>query len=509
MRITAACFVDLLRTRYHIQKNGDLPDDIPINGVLLWTGGPIEPETLYLCVGTDPVSGITPLYAVTNGEHPEREGWYLTARDRDVLSVVNDFFRLWQEFQQWREQCRALARVQHDLHELLDAGAGYLGADMVIIDREYRYDGGSLPGDFESIDFFRSGKDMDAKAVEDLYVMNPRFDDTFRTDGLVSYPYPADPDNVLYYYNLRYEGLYLGRLLIRVPNGSDTIGFRQLADGYGGLVSECYEYHYLRKNQGMPRHSVYDAWKQIIAGQTVDRENTELRLGSMGWRSDDRYRIGWLVSNGYFRSQETLKFYAVQLEQTFPGCIAAQFDEGIFMLHNLDRETNPDFRQRLADFLRENLLIVGISNVFSDFYDSRRYAGQGREALTLGLHRNPSLWRFEFRDYLSDYMIKQCLRAYTAEDLCPGSLEKLLEFDRAYPEMELARTLEMYYNCKFNAAEAAKKLFIHRTTMFYRLNKIRQMTDIDHDDPEERLLLQLSFALLREERNRRQTTAQK
>ena len=508
MIITAECYVEMLKFRHKIIKCGDFSEDYPITGVSLWVGDAAEPDKLYLCIGTDPIPGIRALYVVMNDESPKGEGWYLTAHDREVMTIVNNFFQIWLSFRKWWERCQDLARVQHDLSALLDAGAGYLGTDMAIIDREYRYDGGSLSGKFESNDFFSAGEDMDVRAVEDLYVVNPRFDDTFRTDGLVPYPYPNDPDHVLYYYNLRYDGLYLGRLLLRIPEEMDTLCLRHLADGFGELVSECYEYHYLRKNQGMPRHSVYDTWKQILAGQTVDQEQTELRLASMGWRSNDRYRIAWLVSNGYFRSQETLKFYAVQLEQTFPACIAAQSDEGIFMLHNLDRETDPDFRQKLADFLRENLLIVGISNVFSDFYDSRRYAGQSREAMKLGLHRNPSLWRFEFRDYLSDYVLQQCLSQYTANDLCSEGLEKLLRYDRLHPEMELARTLEMYYNCKFNAAEAAKQLFIHRTTMFYRLNKIQEIADIDHDNPESRLHLMLSFALLREEQNRKQETDQ-
>jgi len=65
--------------------------------------------------------------------------------------------------------------------------------------------------------------------------------------------------------------------------------------------------------------------------------------------------------------------------------------------------------------------------------------------------------------------------------------------------VDLSRTLETYYNCKFNAAEAAKQLYIHRTTFFYRLNKIRQIAAIDFDDPGQRLQILLYFALAREE----------
>ena len=508
MKMTAGQFIEMAKSRFRILKNGDFTEKNQIERVSLWVEGTEQKYTMYICACTEPIEGIFPLYIVTDGTGPRGEGWYLYCQPEEILTVVNELFQIWQAFLQWREQCRDLARVQHDLSALLRLGADYLGADLVVIDREYRYDGGNLTADSEDADFFRSNQDMDSRAVEDLYMTNPSFDDTFGTDGLIYYPYFHIPENKLYYYNLRYEGLYLGRLLIRIPLKLDTPSFRYLTDGFGALVSECYEYHYLRKNQGMPRHSVYDAWKLILSGQSVDRENTEFRLSSMGWHSDDRYRIAWLVSNGYFRSQETLKFYAVQMEQTFHACIAAQYDAGIFLLHNLDRETDPNFRQKLADFLRENLLMVGISNEFSDFYDSRRYAAQSREAMKLGLHKDPSLWRFEFRDYLTDYILQQCMSQYNARDLCSGELEKLLRYDSAHPEMELATTLEMYYDCKFNAAEAAKRLFIHRTTMFYRLNKIHEIADIDHDNPESRLHLMLSFALLQEERKRKRETAQ-
>lgn len=187
MVITAECYVEMVKFRHQIVKHGDFSGDFPISGVSLWTGEPAKPDTLYLCIGTDPIPGTKALYIVMNGESPKGKGWYLTARDTEVMTAINSFFQIWLAFRQWQERCRDLARIQHDLAALLDAGAGYLGTDMVIIDREYRYDGGSLSGKFESNDFFSAGEDMDARAVEDLYVVNPRFDETFRTDGLVYY----------------------------------------------------------------------------------------------------------------------------------------------------------------------------------------------------------------------------------------------------------------------------------------------------------------------------------
>lgn len=496
MDITLCSLLNKLGQTYKIVHNGHLDDSVQISQVALWTDSPLRANTLYLNPNAPVLSNEHVLNIVSNEESICQPGWYLVCPGEQCFQAVNDCFLVWQDYLQWREQCRELAHIEHNLSGLLHAGADYLDVDMVIIDREYRFDGSASTKTTLDDDFFGSNLDMDAKMVEDLYTINPRFDETFHTDGLINYPFSPSAEYELYYYNLRYDKMYLGRLLIRIPRSRDSAGFRHLATCFGSLVSQCYGFHYLRKNKGMSRYSLYDIWKVLLEGKPVDKETANRKLNAIGWEPDHHYQILYLTSTGYFRSQETLKFYAVQLEQTFSACIAAQMEEGIYLLHNLDCEDDPDFRQHLADFLRENLFLTGISNVFQNFYDSACYHNQARDALELGLRKNPNLWRHEFRDYQADYILRQCLSQYPARDLCPVQLEKLLLHDEEHPDMELVKTLEVYYRCKFNASEAAKQLFIHRTTLFYRLNRIQQIAAIDHDDPNLRLQIQLCFALL-------------
>ena len=501
MQLRADCLISFLESKYKITKNDEIPMDFVINNVALWTDSEINSNTLYLSPAHKTVPADNVLYIVTDEFALDHPGWYLVCPESCIFQAVNECFRIWQGFLLWRENCRDLALVQHNLSLLLEEGARYLGVEIVVIDRDYRYDGGAQSGNMDVRDeFFGRTDDMDTSDIELLYSLNPNFDDTFHTDGLIYYPYYDLPTNgKLYYYNLRYDHLYLGRLIYRIGNDCDNSGLQGLMEGFSLLVSKCYEYYYLRKSKDMPRYSAYDTWKQLLEGKTVDRELAELKLSEMRWKTDHRYCIMYITSNGYFRSQETLKFYAVQLELAFQSCIAAQVEEGIYMLNNLDQEENPNFRQDLSDFLRENLMLCGISNIFNDFYDSRRYAHQAKDALKLGKNKHPQFWKFEFRDYQSDYIMQQCLSRYTARDLCPQELMKLLCYDEQHPEMELTKTLEIYYHCKFNAAEAAKQLFIHRTTLFYRLNKIQQIANINHNDPNIRLQILLSFAMMQEE----------
>ncbi|MEU7165127.1 helix-turn-helix domain-containing protein, partial [Streptomyces morookaense] len=58
---------------------------------------------------------------------------------------------------------------------------------------------------------------------------------------------------------------------------------------------------------------------------------------------------------------------------------------------------------------------------------------------------------------------------------------------------ELARTAEVFLDCAGQAGRAAAALGIHRQTLYYRLNRVEQLTGLDLDDGEDRLLLHLSL----------------
>lgn len=61
---------------------------------------------------------------------------------------------------------------------------------------------------------------------------------------------------------------------------------------------------------------------------------------------------------------------------------------------------------------------------------------------------------------------------------------------------ELYKTLKIYLKLERNALQTAKALFIHRSSLFYRIERITQLTKINLDDPKERLILQLSYCLM-------------
>jgi len=79
-------------------------------------------------------------------------------------------------------------------------------------------------------------------------------------------------------------------------------------------------------------------------------------------------------------------------------------------------------------------------------------------------------------------------------------ISPLMEHDRTRGS-DLVRTLKTYFAAGANASEAADRLFLHRNSMLYRLERIQKLTGLDLKD--HRVALALQLGLLATERGER------
>jgi purine catabolism regulator len=91
-------------------------------------------------------------------------------------------------------------------------------------------------------------------------------------------------------------------------------------------------------------------------------------------------------------------------------------------------------------------------------------------------------------------------------DLAPfrGLVRPLVEHDRER-RGDLVRTLRAYFAAGANASEAADRMFLHRNSMLYRLERIRKLTGLDLKNPRLALMLQLGLLALEKEEEQDET----
>ena len=115
-------------------------------------------------------------------------------------------------------------------------------------------------------------------------------------------------------------------------------------------------------------------------------------------------------------------------------------------------------------------------------------------ALEQGSVTNPTYWYYRFGDYALAWLIGRATAGISPDIVRHSAITTLETYDASHGT-ELAHTLATFMNCRYNATAASTELFVARSTLLNRLERIVELTHIDLDDPRERLYLAISFEL--------------
>lgn len=145
--------------------------------------------------------------------------------------------------------------------------------------------------------------------------------------------------------------------------------------------------------------------------------------------------------------------------------------------------------------MRDNLCQMGISHRFTDISLLRNYDLEAQYALELGLLSEGTSWYYHFESVVLPFIWKQATRELSPAQLCHPGIRRLMEYDEK-EHTELTATVKAYMKHRYNVTETAKSLFIHRTTLLFRLQRVEKLTGIDWNDWEERLWIGITLEFL-------------
>lgn len=123
-------------------------------------------------------------------------------------------------------------------------------------------------------------------------------------------------------------------------------------------------------------------------------------------------------------------------------------------------------------------------------YASARQADIALKAVRQGLTEEPAAF---WSDLGPVGVLLGLPPGHLSRTLLPDEVQRLLS---AVPFEELIRTLQVYLDHGGNGPAAAEALFIHRTTLYYRLGRISDLTGLDLSDGRTRLSLHLGLTML-------------
>jgi DNA-binding PucR family transcriptional regulator len=100
------------------------------------------------------------------------------------------------------------------------------------------------------------------------------------------------------------------------------------------------------------------------------------------------------------------------------------------------------------------------------------------------------------KEYAFNYLTEQLFQQSKALELLHPALNILEEYDLK-KNTKLYETLYQYLINERNLVCTAKKLFIHRNSLLYRIQRISKLTKSDFDSDVERLHMLLSYEIMK------------
>ncbi|MGN0295226.1 MAG: PucR family transcriptional regulator [Lachnospiraceae bacterium] len=527
MDITFSEIAYLLSRKHNVDEVRNAYFDAPMESVKKYRGQ-VEKKQLYMIsvsrvkeLITHPVRMLSECGFVAWGRGTEEEdGFWRKIKDskripmdiiyvRDVEfeedlqeELIDMFFMLYK----WEAQLQENRGDKwEDMSDLLNEGRRVIGLPLAVFDRNFIVLGCTE----DYFLYFPETKDrlinwqMSQPDIKRM-LQNEDYLDADEHTHIFVFPSTPAKTNLLCY-NIRFSGEFSARILMVLPEFDYHPGIGQLFTCFAKYVEHMY-LHNLRSypagNQDDMLHQMFK--KYLFHPRKKDYDVDFHALSMYNWYRYDEYQIIVLQIFGSRESEQGASYLCQQLERLFEYSCTFRTDKEIIWIINYTRETvvksKEDFFSNFPYLIRDFGCKAGISDVFHDYAALGNYRRQADIALEYGNKKDSYRWYYHFKDFTLDYMTGQMTVLFSPEQLAHKGLLKLQEYDKEH-DTEYVRTLKYYIMNRFNASEAAQKLYIHRTTFIRRMERIENLISLDIGNPDELLHLLLSYKMFEGKEN--------
>ena len=310
--------------------------------------------------------------------------------------------------------------------------------------------------------------------------------------------------------NLFYDGESIGRLAMKLTddNKEKQLYYMAIFNHLSYYVEKLYGKTMSFNNKEASFTNFRSTLSDCASGRSVSDARWMYALSEIGWNADSRYQLVKFGLNPGSEKNINYRYTMTEIEQNWKGCICFEHLETLLLLVNHDElyiKTNSDmtFSQALDSYLSDNLISAGLSREFMDIRNLSLAGVQAYIAFDIGAQADGDFGYYSFDDYALEYILISGLGPFseTPELILSNKLIRLMEHDTT-KGTGYVETLRAYYKCRFNATDAAKSLYISRSSFLSRMERMRDIVDINPESSDELLYIALSIRSLDVKKNR-------
>ena len=408
---------------------------------------------------------------------------FLFLESADLMTVLNCVQDVFSRYNHWYDRCIHAISKGCPLSTLLDYASEILPAPIIIVNAAqilvaHSQDLTSViaPEDRESVAEYSSLPEK--KLIE----FNQIHNDTYYQRGLIVIPPGFFPTKSYCYHILANEDR-LGTIILKAPNGEHTSGTLHLFELFSGLIHE-----WVRTNE---EHAadfrITSNFAYTLDGKLGALSALQRQLSLFDWAVDCKKQVFVVSAPGSqvnFDLQVRRKLARENL-----GVFSMSYQNQLVILCNLDMLDYEDFTRTLCSVMEDNFC-CGASSI--SFTELDQLVNFYQQALTAVEHSPQTVGTLYRCQDAAMRMITNIVDKAISTALIHPALSAIKAHDLTH-KTNYCRTLHCFLKNERRHQQTAEELFIHRNTLFLRLEKIQELWPIDLNDPEERFYLLFSL----------------
>lgn len=230
---------------------------------------------------------------------------------------------------------------------------------------------------------------------------------------------------------------------------------------------------------------MYDSvFIDCIEGRFKSRDAFMERMSQTGMKTDSIYQLLSVDITSYNNFDPANEYLRHRLEELFPGCWIVCYNNNVVVLIDIHKDTFEIMPILKAEenMLSQYKLRIGISDTFTDLFKIPFHYHKAKSALALSNITLPNDRLALYNDYkVYDMMAAVLKSSHNPRDFLNSSAQKILQYD-SKNNSDYFKTMSAYLHNGRRLDDTANELHVHKNTVSYRINKIRELFHVDFDD---------------------------
>ncbi len=476
----------------------------PLSGVRLFssTSTAMNSNFLYLYkIGSSAIEVDASLQYLLIGEPDERfkvANYISVPADIIVLTLVEQVNSIFQKYTAWESALLRSVTKDKSIQKLIDLSRDIFDNQIIVYDTSLRLRGVTkvpewIPENVSQFWTSQSGRMYMGQQIRDTMTRTGFLDLIQKAKG----PFICkDYGTTFLVCNININEQRVGFLTIPEINKPLTNLHIELVETLSFCIAQVFERDmFLLKAKGDYEGAFpLDA----LTGANLSKMYIAYQLNRLGWGYNDKYSV--MVIKSYQSETELVENYShyrYLLMQIFPDCqivtiknsIVSTVHEKTFLSLSVDEQD--EFRL----FLEQKHLKCGCSIEFNDFLKIASYYKQALEALNRCSTGDRYYPVALYADHIADHVMNTFSRYFELEHFIHPAIRTLAKYE-SDNKGNLLKTLFEYLINDRSYAACTENLYIHKSTLKYRLEKIREIAGSECFDSNIRIDVLLSIKMV-------------